>query len=146
MKILWGLAAFFLFSSFTGWETNFDKAMRSAKAENKFVLLNFSGSDWCGPCIKLHKDFFENESFRTYADKQLILINADFPRQKKNQISKELQQQNDHLADSYNANGSFPLTVLLGQDGKVIKAWEGVPKESVEEFIDEMKSILSEKR
>jgi len=133
-----------LMLSFTTWETNFDKALHTAKSEHKFLLLNFSGSDWCGPCIKMHADFFEAADFKTYAENKLVLVNADFPRQKKNQLSKELQKQNDHLADSYNSNGSFPLTVLLSADGKVLKAWDGIPKMSVEEFVDDIKNTIAE--
>ncbi len=133
-----------LMSSFTAWETNFDKALHTAKSEHKFVLLNFSGSDWCGPCIKMHADFFENADFKTLAENKLVLVNADFPRQKKNQLTKELQKQNDHLADVYNSNGSFPLTVLLSADGSVLKAWDGIPKMSVPEFVDDIKNTIAE--
>lgn len=132
--------------SFTGWENNFDKALEEAKTAHKYVLLNFSGSDWCGPCIKLHNEYFGTEAFKEFSAEKLVLVNADFPRQKKNQLSKELQKQNDHLADLYNANGNFPLTVLLSPEGKVLKAWEGVPKISVDEFIDDIKSTISEQR
>jgi thiol-disulfide isomerase/thioredoxin len=131
-------------SSFTTWETNFDKALHTAKSEHKFLLINFSGSDWCGPCIKMHTDFFEANDFKNFADTKLVLVNADFPRQKKNQLVKELQKQNDHLADLYNAGGSFPLTVLLTPDGKVVKAWDGLPKMTVEEFIDDIKNAVAE--
>lgn len=146
MRILLSLSALLFLSSMTTWETNFDKALQTAKTSHKFVLLNFSGSDWCGPCIKLHKDFFESDDFKTFADSRLLLVNADFPRQKKNQLSKELQKQNDHLADTYNANGSFPLTVLLTGEGKVLKAWEGVPNMSVDEFLDDIKNTIAENR
>lgn len=146
MRVLLGLSALLCLSSFTAWETNFEKTLQTAKTEHKYVLLNFSGSDWCGPCIKLHKDFFEDKVFIAFADDQLLLVNADFPRQKKNQLAKELQKQNDHLADTYNATGSFPLTVLLTPDGMVLKTWEGIPKESVEDFIDDIKTIISEKK
>jgi len=146
MRILLSITALLFLSSFTPWETHFDKTLQTAKAEHKFVLLNFSGSDWCGPCIKLHKDFFENDDFTAFADKRLLLVNADFPRQKKNQLSKDLQKQNDYLADTYNAGGSFPLTVLLTGDGKVLKAWEGVPKMSVDEFVDDIKNTIAENK
>jgi thiol-disulfide isomerase/thioredoxin len=146
MRTLGSLLLFVLLSSFTNWETNFDKAKQTAKTEHKYILLNFSGSDWCGPCIKLHNDYFGTETFQLFADKKLVLVNADFPRQKKNQLAKELQKQNDHLADVYNANGAFPLTVLINPDGKAVKAWEGVPKISVEEFIEEIKNTTADQK
>ena len=72
-----------------------------------------------------------------FAQRKLILVNADFPRLKKNQLPKFQQQQNDKLADKYNAAGIFPLTVLLTADGKLVKAWEGFPK-NANEFIDDL--------
>lgn len=139
MRIFCTLTMFLIMSSFTGWGTDIEKAKQQASSEHKNILMNFSGSDWCGPCIKMHHDFFEYEIFTTYADKNLVLLNADFPRQKKNQLPKSQQLQNDKLADKYNASGSFPLTVLLNEHGVVLKQWDGYPKMSVEEFIADIK-------
>ena len=122
------------------WQTDFERAKSEAKTENKFILLNFSGSDWCGPCIRLHKEIFDSEVFTKYADENLVLVNADFPRLKKNMLSKEQQKQNDALADKYNNDGAFPLTLLLDADGKVIKKWDGFPSETAEEFTNDVKA------
>ena len=65
--------------------------------------------------------------FPATADSALVLVNADFPRMKKNQLPKTQQQANDQLADRYNPQGKFPLTLLLNADGKVLKQWEGNP-------------------
>jgi thioredoxin-related protein len=105
-----------------------------------YLLLNFSGSDWCGPCIRLHKEIFDSEVFTKYADENLVLVNADFPRLKKNMLSKEQQKQNDALADKYNTDGAFPLTLLLDADGKVIKKWDGFPSETAAEFTNDVKA------
>ena len=70
------------------WQTDIVKAEQSAKEEHKFIILNFSGSDWCGPCIRLHKEIFDSEIFSKYAADHLVLLNADFPRSNKNQLSK----------------------------------------------------------
>ena len=126
-------------SSFTSWETDFTKAKQKATTEHKYILLNFSGSDWCGPCIKMHHEIFESQDFTSFSEKTLVLLNADFPRQKKNQLPKPQQQQNDKLADQYNASGVFPLTVLLNSEGKVLKQWEGNPNKPAEEFIADIK-------
>lgn len=142
MKILSAVIAFLAFSSFTNWETDFSKAKETARSEHKYILLNFSGSDWCGPCIKLHREYFGSEAFASFAKENLIMVNADFPRQKKNQLPKNLQQQNDHLADQYNSKGDFPLTVLISPDGKMIKEWEGFPKMSLDAFIDDIKNSI----
>ena len=125
------------------WQNNFELAKQSAAAEHKYILLNFSGSDWCGPCIKMHKEIFDNEVFSKFADENLLLVNADFPRLKKNQLTAAQQKQNDALADRYNSTGSFPLTLLLTANGKVVKTWDGFPKESVEVFIAGIKSYVS---
>ena len=142
MRILSAIALFFLLSSFTSWETNFDKAKQQAAAEHKYIVLNFSGSDWCGPCIRLHHEVLESTAFKAFAEKHLILVNADFPRQKKNQLAKAQQQLNDQLADRYNAKGSFPLTVLLTADGKLVKEWEGYPKMTVDEFVADIQNVI----
>ena len=127
-------------ATFPGWETDFSKAKTQANQEKKYILLNFSGSDWCGPCIRLHDQVFESPVFKEYASSNLVLLNADFPRMKKNQLSREQQQKNEALADRYNSQGSFPLTLLLTADGDVVKSWEGFPNESPEQFIQEIKA------
>ncbi len=106
------------------------------------ILINFSGSDWCGPCIRLHNEIFESTSFKIFADSNLVLINADFPRLKKNQLSKDQQKKNDKLADTYNPQGSFPYTVLLTAEGKVIKAWDGFPDLTAEQFTGQLKGLV----
>jgi thioredoxin-related protein len=126
--------------SFTEWHNNLDEAKQLAKKEHKYILLNFSGSDWCGPCIRMHKEIFENPVFKQMADTTLIMVNADFPRMKKNQLNKTQQQLNDAMADRYNPKGKFPYTVLLNADGKVIKDWDGLPDESPENFTTEIRN------
>ncbi len=133
------LAAIFL--SPLVWLNDVEQAKQQASAEHKFILLNFSGSDWCGPCIKMHHDFFDDPDFAKMAGKVLVLVNADFPRQKKNQLGKFFQQQNDRLADKYNPAGIFPLTLLLDAKGNVVKTWEGYPKNGVNEFITNIKDL-----
>lgn len=142
-------AASILFVSFlfltvsSGWGTDLEKAKQQASTEHKYILLNFSGSDWCGPCIRMHKDIFESESFSTLANDKLVLVNADFPRLKKNQLAKELQKSNEVLADQYNPQGIFPLTVLLTAEGKVVKSWEGFPQGASENFLSQLKSAMN---
>lgn len=125
-----------------GWETDFSKAQERAKTEHKLILLNFSGSDWCGPCIRMHDEIFEQGAFTDYAKDHLVLVNADFPRSKKHQLSKEQQSINDHLADLYDKEGIFPLTLLLTSDGKVVKEWKGFPSVSSEEFTNQVKTVV----
>lgn len=116
---------------------------KKAAAENKeLILLNFSGSDWCIPCIKLHKNIIEAEDFKKLeADHIILYINADFPRNKKNQLSPELKKENAALADQYNPKGLFPYMLLLNSEEKIIKAWEGLPPENALAFSNEIRSV-----
>jgi hypothetical protein len=124
------------------WHTNMEEARTLAVKEHRHILLNFSGSDWCGPCILLRKDILDQPAFMKLADTTLILVNADFPRQKKNQLTPEQQKLNDQLADRYNSRGQFPLTLLLTAEGKVLRQWEGNPGVSPELFSGEVKTAI----
>lgn len=132
-------AAFMIFSANPTWFHNLEDARSLAKKEHKLILLNFSGSDWCIPCISLHKDIFESSAFSRFAGDNLILVNADFPRKKKNQLSADQQRINDALAERYNPEGNFPFTLLLDSDGNKIKTWDGYYKNGVDNFITEIK-------
>jgi thioredoxin-related protein len=123
--------------SLLSWIGDFSQAQKEAQANKKLILLNFSGSDWCGPCIKLKHDVFESEAFGQYAQDKLVLVRADFPRLKKNQLPADQQARNDQMAERYNPNGKFPLTVLINSQGKVLKEWEGY-QPSVQKFIAEV--------
>ena len=102
------------------WKTNFDEAKLEAMKDNKNILLVFSGSDWCAPCIKLDNIVWKSEAFKKEAEKFWILYKADFPKKKINQLPVELVENNNKLADKYNKSGSFPLVILLDKTGKVI--------------------------
>ena len=146
MKILFSmLLASFLTIANPTWLTNFDTAKKEAAESGRLILINFSGSDWCGPCIRLHKEVFESEAFEQYAAAHLVLVNADFPRLKKNQLSKEQTKQNEALADKYNPKGIFPYTLLVDANGKVLKTWEGFPNESPQKFTEEVNSFTHAK-
>lgn len=125
------------------WFENFEEAKVIATRDNKFILLNFSGSDWCGPCIKMKKEVFENESFLSIAENKLILVRADFPRSKKNQLPAEQVKHNEKLAEKYNPLGKFPYTLLLDPNGNVIKTWDGYVFSSQDKFISELVNKLS---
>ncbi len=102
------------------WNTNFEDAKQDALKENKNILLVFSGSDWCAPCIKLDNVVWKSEVFKSESEKNWVLYKADFPKKKVNQLSPELTISNNKLAEKYNKNGSFPLVILLDKTGKVI--------------------------
>lgn len=128
------------------WHVNMEEARQLAQQQHRHILLNFSGSDWCGPCIMLRKEVFDDPSFQSFADSTLVLVNADFPRLRKNQLPKQQQQNNDRLADQYNSQGKFPLTLLLNADGKILKQWEGNPGLKPSEFAGQVESIIDQDR
>jgi len=99
------------------WMENFDKARLEAKESGKYLFLNFSGSDWCGWCKKLSKEVFSQEDFLSFADKNLVLVNLDFPKFK--QQSSEIKEQNRKLLNQFGVRG-FPTVVLLSPEGGVV--------------------------
>lgn len=123
------------------WSGNFNETQKKAQATHQPILINFSGSDWCGPCIRLRQEIFESAQFEKYASENLLLVRADFPRQKKNKLVAAQVKLNESLADQYNKDGKFPFTVLVDENGKVLKSWEGYPDETPEQFIAEIAKI-----
>jgi len=134
MKLILGLVFIFIFNP-AEWNTDFEKAKTDAAHSHKLILLNFSGSDWCSPCIRMKETIFDSDVFGRYAQQNLILVRADFPRLKKNQLAKEQIRQNENLADKFDPEGKFPFTILLDENLKVLKEWEGCPNESAESFV-----------
>lgn len=100
---------------------SFEAAQKQAAAESKKILLVFSGSDWCGPCIKMDKNLWSQPDFQAYAAKALVFFKADFPRRKKNQLPSEQQKVNNQLAQIYNPEGYFPRVLLLDAQGSILK-------------------------
>lgn len=123
------------------WKTDFTVAKNEASSQNKNILLVFSGSDWCGPCIKLDRDIWQSAEFKEFAKNNLVLERADFPKKKQNQLAPELKKINEELAEKYNKDGMFPLVVVLDKNGKVLgkTAYKNV---SPQEYIAMLKSFL----
>lgn len=115
------------------WQTDFTKAQELAKSQQKKVVLVFQGSDWCAPCIKLDREIWSTEAFKTYAAKHFVMVKADFPKKKKNQLPKAQEAQNNALAEKYNTVGYFPLVVVFDSSGKVLGS-QGYQKKSPEEY------------
>lgn len=120
------------------WESTWDQALQKANVEEKKIVLVFSGSDWCIPCIKLEKEVWMNEAFIAYAEENLILYRADFPKRKKNKLAPLLQEQNESLAEVYNPKGYFPWVVVLSPSQKKIGSfvYERLP---VSAYIEKIK-------
>ncbi len=115
----------------TGWTDNYKKALTQAKAEKKLVLLDFTGSDWCGWCIKLDKEVFAKPDFKAFAKENLVPVIIDFPQGKK--LPKQTADQNAKLKGEFKVNG-FPTLVLVDADGKTINQWGGYSPTFLEEL------------
>lgn len=116
-----------------GWGDNYKEALATAAKENKKVLLDFTGSDWCHWCIQLKKETFDQSQFKEFADKNLVLVEVDFPNGKT--LSAEVKKQNDALQEQFGVQG-FPTIVLLDSQGKLIKQNSGYLPGGPKAFID----------
>lgn len=99
------------------WSTDLPKAVAKAKSEGKLVLVDFTGSDWCGWCVKLKTEVFDTPAFNDYAAKNLVLVEVDFPRKK--EISASQKATNQALADKYGIRG-FPTLIILDGNGQQV--------------------------
>ncbi len=114
------------------WLTDLPKAQAQAKIENKIVLLDFTGSDWCGWCIKFRKEVVDTAEFQGYADKHVVLVELDYPRHKEQ--SGDLKKANAALKNKYKVTG-FPTLVVLNQDGREIGRQVGFDEGGPKAFI-----------
>jgi protein disulfide-isomerase len=99
------------------WLTDYHAALDKANAEHKFVMLDFTGSDWCGWCMKLKAEVFDKPEFDAFAKENLVLVEVDFPQRK--HLSAEQQAANDALARNFNIRG-YPTILLLDASGNVV--------------------------
>ena len=102
------------------WLSDYESAITASKESGKPVLMVFSGSDWCRPCIRLRKTVLEPQVFQEFAEDNLILLEVDFPRSRKNRLTKKQLQHNETLAERYNPAGLFPLILLLNSNEELI--------------------------
>jgi len=122
----------------SGWLNDYKKAQEEAKAGNKILLLNFTGSDWCGWCIKFDRDVLSQPQFKEFARNNLVLVELDFPRVKTQ--SAELQKQNRQLAQQYEVVG-FPTIIALNSDGQKLWEYDGYFAGGLEAFIAELEKL-----
>ena len=122
------------FGQAQNWQTDFEQAKKIATDQDKNIIIVFSGSDWCAPCIKLDKNIWQSEAFKKEATQEWIVVRADFPRKKANELSKDQTDHNRKLAEKFNLEGSFPLVVILDKNGKVLGKM-GFKNVSPEEYI-----------
>ncbi len=120
------------------------EAKTLASKENKAIMIVFSGSDWCVPCMRLEKEILSQPGFENYASKKIVLVKADFPSRSKNKrnISKEQQAYNDKLFEKYNPKGIFPLVVMLNNKGHII-AETGYKKMTPKDYASYIDKLIS---
>ncbi|MFN7562312.1 MAG: thioredoxin family protein [Prosthecobacter sp.] len=122
----------------SGWEDNYDKALAEAKETNKLVLLDFTGSDWCGWCMKLDEEVFSKSDFKKYAKANLVLVELDYPRGKSQ--TKKLKEQNAALKSKFGISG-YPTLIVVDAEGKEQARWGGYSKTFLDELKDKVGSI-----
>lgn len=120
------------------WEENLETALQKAKTENKAVLVNFTGSDWCQWCIRLSNEVFSQPEFEEYADENLILVRLDFPRNIEQ--SPETKMYNNQLAQRFGVQG-FPTILLFNSQGQIVLQTGYQPGGPVS-YINHLKSYL----
>ena len=123
------------------WFNTFEEAKTIASKEDKLILLVFSGSDWCRNCILLDQEVFTDIEFEQLAEKDLILLKADFPRKRKNQLSSEQQANNSELAKEFNSEGAFPK-VLLMDVNKQVYLTTGYQQGQKSKFLNNLRSKI----
>ncbi len=122
---------------------DFDTSLKTAGDSDKHVLMVFSGSDWCKPCIRLKQEILLTNEFQNFSEGELVILEVDFPYKKKNRLSKEQQAHNDQLAEKYNPNGTFPKVVLLNPEGQILGVAPYRQHMKSKDFIANVDSIIS---
>ena len=133
------LAAPAFANTLEGWSTDLDKALAEAKAAKKSVLVEFTGSDWCPPCIAMRKNVFSKKEFVQAASKNFILVELDFPK-----ADKALADKNKPLAEKYKIEG-FPTVILLNPEGKEFDRFFASEYPKTEDFLKHLDESLEKK-
>ena len=125
--------------SISGWTTNLERALAIAKQNKKFVMAQFTGSDWCPPCMMMQKAVFSKSSFTRLVPKKFILVKIDIPRS-----NKAMSLKNGKVMKNYNVTG-VPTILLFGDDGKEFSRFSASQYPTVEAFIDKLSAELKKK-
>lgn len=141
--VLFATLSSMAFAGTPGWETNWEVAKARAKAENKFILINLTGTDWCGWCIKLEKEVFSQKAFKDFAAANVVMMEADFP--KKKELSAELKTQNAALKKQY-LLGGYPTVLLLDAEGKKISEDLGELEGGTEGYIKKITELIAKNK
>ena len=120
------------------WLHDYNRAQEEARANHKLLLLNFTGSDWCGWCIKFDKEILSQPQFKNYAHDNLVLVELDFPRRKTQPA--EMKKQNLQLAQQYEVLG-FPTIVVLNSSGQKLWQFDGYFPGGPEAFVAQLQKL-----
>ncbi len=121
------------------WLDNYAQAQAKAEDSGRPILINFTGSDWCGWCIRLDQEVFDRDAFKTYAEENLVLFVADFPRGF--ELPEDVARQNQQLAQKHGVRG-FPTILLIESDGTVI-AQTGYRRGGAEAYVEHIEELLA---
>ena len=121
------------------WKSDYDAALKQAAAENKYVLVDFSGSDWCGWCIKLDEEVFSKPEFIEYAKNNLICVMVDFPRGK--ELPKAQKDANQALLEKFKVEG-FPTVLIFNPQGKLVKQ-TGYQRGGASGYVEFIKGVMT---
>jgi thioredoxin-related protein len=125
-------------SAASEWKTDFEAAKAQARKENKVLLLDFTGSDWCGWCIKMKKDTLDLQAFKDYAAKNLVLVEVDFPSRKT--LPAAQKKANETLKNKYGIEG-YPTFVVVDASGKELGRQVGYLEGGPEAFISKIEQM-----
>lgn len=122
----------------SNWGENLEQAKIEAKQSNKYIFVDFSGSDWCHWCIQLEREVLDTVEFKQFAKDNLVLVSVDFPKRK--QQSQELKKRNNDLARYYHVRG-FPTVVMLNPNGELV-AKTGYRRGGATAYVEHLKKII----
>lgn len=122
------------------WLTDLPKAQAQAKAENKMLLVDFTGSDWCPPCIALKKSVFSSPEFAAFAKTNLVLVEVDFPKHKK--LNPAQKKANEALSEKYTVE-AFPTVIVFDSKGKQLLRDSGYDGSSGKAFVTKLQRLAS---
>lgn len=122
-----------------GWSTDLEKAFEQAKKENKHVLVEFTGSDWCPPCIAMRKNVFTKKEFVDNASRKFVLVELDFPKG-----DADLKKKNEPYLEKYEVDG-FPTIILFTPEGKEFTRFVASKYPKIEDFLKHLDESLEKK-
>lgn len=121
------------------WIEDYNTALETAEKENKLVFIDFTGSDWCGWCMKLDKEVFDKDVFVNYAQENFVMLKLDFPKGFK-ELPEDIQKSRSDVMQKYGVKG-FPTILITDAKGEV-KAQTGYQEGGPEKYIEHLKEII----